>query len=184
MENTQLETEVKIKKPRVKKEKIETKDTTELWTPNKYLEVLQVINDEEFKILLTVCEEVEVDGSPEFEEEMMILGMLKDSMREICVKKHWIGLASNQIGVLKRFFYMLNTDTMYINPKILKYDWLQLVKEWCLSRKDFLPQTMRRYKNITVEYMTLDKEIIVEKLKWKDAIVFQHELDHLNGNPV
>lgn len=110
------------------------------------------------------------------------------------------GLAATQIGIGKRFFGVKDSKTktvkIYINPKIEKVfgekTYPQIKKddgsfedflEGCLSFPGLFG-TVRRYLKIRVSY----GELIGEKLELKteeligfQAIVFQHERDHLDG---
>lgn len=109
------------------------------------------------------------------------------------------GLAAPQIGISKRFFGIKKSDKkveIYINPRIIKTfgdrtypkmmgkdnkqeDFL----EGCLSVPDFFG-TVKRYFEIKVEWYELKGEQFVSKLKKLsgfEAIVWQHEFDHLNG---
>lgn len=109
------------------------------------------------------------------------------------------GLAAPQIGVSKRFFGIKKSDKnveVYINPKIVKTfgeraypkmidkdnkedDFL----EGCLSVPDYFG-TVKRYLKIKIEWKELRGEKLVSKrkeLSGFEAIVWQHEFDHLNG---
>jgi peptide deformylase len=109
------------------------------------------------------------------------------------------GLAAPQIGVGKRFFGIKDSDKqvkVYINPKITKTfgdrifpklideagkeeDFL----EGCLSFPDYFG-TVKRFLAIEAEWQELEENKLINKigvLKNFEAIVFQHELDHLNG---
>ena len=103
-----------------------------------------------------------------------------------------VGLAAPQIGINKRFFaiYYLNEEGKEIkyglvNPRII----MSSVKkcalasgEGCLSVKNDHPGYVYRYFKITLRAFDvfLDKEIDIVA-KGYDAIVLQHELDHLSG---
>lgn len=53
--------------------------------------------------------------------------------------------------------------------------------EGCLSVDRDVPGYVLRYARITVTGTTLDGEEVTLRLKGLPAIVFQHEIDHLNG---
>lgn len=109
------------------------------------------------------------------------------------------GLAAIQLGITKRFFGIKKSDKkveVYINPKIIKTfgekaypkivgkdnkeeDFL----EGCLSVPDFFG-TVKRYFKLKIEWKDLRGEKLVSKrkeLSGFEAIVWQHEYDHLNG---
>jgi peptide deformylase len=52
--------------------------------------------------------------------------------------------------------------------------------ESCLSVPDHAG-LVRRYSSISVRYTGLDGEVVEERLEGLPAVVFQHELDHLDG---
>lgn len=102
-----------------------------------------------------------------------------------------VGIAAPQINVSKRMIAVRVTDhnddlleVGLFNPKIVS----QSVEttyleggEGCLSVDRDVPGNVRRYARIKVEGTTLDGEKVKLKLKGLPAIVFQHEIDHLNG---
>ncbi|ANB58348.1 peptide deformylase [Anoxybacillus sp. B7M1] len=102
-----------------------------------------------------------------------------------------VGLAAPQINVLKRMIAVHAHDekgTLYsyglFNPKIISHS-VQLCYltsgEGCLSVDRNVPGYVPRYARITVTGTTLEGENITLRLKGYPAIVFQHEIDHLNG---
>lgn len=102
-----------------------------------------------------------------------------------------IGLAANQINLLKRMFAMHLEDEngellsfVAINPKIVSHSVEKTYLpqgEGCLSVDRNVPGYVPRYARITVKFFTVDGEEKKLRLKGLPAICFQHELDHLNG---
>lgn len=117
------------------------------------------------------------------------------------------GLSANQIGSRKRFFGLKNGQTkkvdIFINPKIAKsFDekvYPMIIREepaaaealagkddfleGCLSFPDFFGQ-VKRYLKIEAEWEEFEDGKLVKKTKTMngfEAIVFQHEADHLDG---
>lgn len=139
--------------------------------------VLQYSNEEDAKILATVC-------NPVTEDEMSIedFELYKSNMFAICNTQGWVWLAANQIGITKRFFLIATSNMidLCINPKIVDYSGIKTSSEWCLSFADWRKTTSRRYEKVLVEYTNIQWETISTWLKWLEAIVVQHELDHLN----
>ncbi len=108
------------------------------------------------------------------------------------------GLASTQLGIVKRFFGLKagKKIDIYINPKIYgvygekiypimvgdgekEDDFL----EGCLSFPDLFG-TVKRYLKIEAHWQEMVKNKLVSRKKTMngfEAIVFQHELDHLDG---
>ena len=96
--------------------------------------------------------------------------------------KNPIGLASNQMGLNSRVFIALIDGNWhsFINPSIEKHsDELVSFKEGCLSlKKEF---KTKRYKWIKISYLDKKGKRVTEKYDGMNAIIIQHELDHLNG---
>ncbi|ANB60627.1 peptide deformylase [Anoxybacteroides amylolyticum] len=102
-----------------------------------------------------------------------------------------IGLAAPQINVSKRMIAVHVRDekgTLYsyalFNPKIVSHS-VQLCYltsgEGCLSVDRDVPGYVPRYARVTVTGTTLEGKVVTLRLKGLPAIVFQHEIDHLNG---
>ena len=96
-----------------------------------------------------------------------------------------IGLAAPQVGIGQRFLVVGKSDNknyeVYINPEITFFSKNKdLNEEGCLS----LPKIfglVRRAKKIHVKYQDINGLTKKVKLTGLDAIVLQHELDHLDG---
>ena len=109
-------------------------------------------------------------------------------------KHNGAGLAANQIyepiriciiEVLDNPRYKhLNTIPLkiLINPRvIIKKDTATFNSyEGCLSVPN-LRGKVRRYNSINVTYYTMDAKKITENIKGLESIVYQHEIDHLDG---
>ncbi len=109
-------------------------------------------------------------------------------------KHNGAGLAANQIyepisiciiEVLDNPRYEhLNTIPLkvLINPKvIIKKDTATFNSyEGCLSVPN-LRGKVKRYNTISVTYYTMDAKKITENIKGLESIVYQHEIDHLDG---
>ncbi len=109
-------------------------------------------------------------------------------------KHNGAGLAANQIYEPVRIciievldnprYKHLNTIPLkiLINPKvIIKKDTATFNSyEGCLSVPN-LRGKVRRYNSINVTYYTMDAKKITENIKGLESIVYQHEIDHLDG---
>jgi peptide deformylase len=103
-----------------------------------------------------------------------------------------VGLAFPQVGYSKRGFVIdiKNSDSyIVLNPKIISHS-TELIyispSEGCLSIDRYVEGYVMRYKKISIRcylYDLITKEIKEEVLRLEDyqAIVFQHEYDHLQG---
>ena len=110
-------------------------------------------------------------------------------MIDIMIKAPGVGLAANQIGILKKIITVhiqdeiKNSDKIYalFNPKIISYSEKKIImEEGCLS----LPKQyadIERPEEIIVEYLNEKNEKIKEKKNGFEARVLQHEIDHLQG---
>ncbi len=94
-----------------------------------------------------------------------------------------IGIASPQVGINRRVFiaHIKGQDTTFINPIITKKsDATLITEEGCLSVPGVWG-TVSRPKRISIEATDRHGRKMAMDLKNMDAIVFQHELDHLDG---
>lgn len=116
----------------------------------------------------------------EFETEE--LWDLCKSMRRVMVENNGIGLAAPQVGVLKRIIVVDvgRPEVAIINPEIISKQGKFKYNEGCLSFPDlFLP--VERAQTVVVRYQGIEgtwRECEAHNLH---AVVFQHEIDHLNG---
>ena len=110
--------------------------------------------------------------------------ILIDDMIETMHSLNGVGLAAQQVGILKRVIvidlYDDNGPVVLINPVILKEKGKQEVDEGCLSFPNQFAKIIRP-KEVEVEF--LDREGKKVKIKAKDlfAQAICHEVDHLNG---
>ncbi|MCE7794766.1 peptide deformylase [Salipaludibacillus sp. CUR1] len=102
-----------------------------------------------------------------------------------------VGLAAPQINVSKRMLVMRTTDQndeiieyAFFNPKIISHSAETTYLdsgEGCLSVDRNVEGIVPRYARIKIEAYDADGNKVVKRLRGYLAIVFQHELDHLNG---
>jgi len=112
-----------------------------------------------------------------------ILKLIKE-MEKTLKKEGGVGLAAPQVGESIRLILVLldNKNLIpMINPEITSHsDKTELGEEGCLS----LPGkwgNVKRYKEITVQYLDEKSGKRTLKLSKFNARVVQHEIDHLNG---
>ena len=115
---------------------------------------------------------------------------LGQDMLETMYKNDGIGPAACQVGMLKK---MIVYDISYIqedgkkeghiliNPKITSRSKTMIeVEEGCLSFPDVY-KNIQRHEKVTVEYLDINgkkKKIVAKDI---EAVVLQHEIDHLDG---
>lgn len=99
-----------------------------------------------------------------------------------------VGIAAPQVGILKRIIWVQRFDKknlpfeVYINPEILQYSKKkQDCREGCLSIPGRSDTTKTRSYAILIKYRTQEGESKYEMVEGFTAVIFQHEIDHLNG---
>lgn len=146
--------------------------------------------------LTEVANKVEIplnDKDKDLLNEMITF--LKNSQDEEIAEKYslrpGVGLAAPQLGINKRLVAIHFEDLngkLYnyglINPKIISHS-IEMAYlstgEGCLSVDRAVEGYVPRYMRITVRAIDLDGNPLKLRLKGYAAIVFQHEIDHLNG---
>jgi peptide deformylase len=113
-----------------------------------------------------------------------IMKLIKN-MLETMYDHNGVGLAAIQVGVTLRLFVFdiseeRNNPQVMINPKIVKKEGKKKGVEGCLSVPG-LEGEVERFTNIVVKAKNLEfKDVEIEAEDFL-AIVFQHEIDHLDG---
>lgn len=113
------------------------------------------------------------------------LKKLTDDMAKTMYAHDGIGLAAPQVNILKKIIVIGHKDgqsyTAYINPEItfVSRD-KTTTDEGCLSLPGIYG-LVTRPKKIRIKYQDLDGKTQKAKIKGMEAIVIQHEIDHLNG---
>ncbi len=114
---------------------------------------------------------------------------IANQMMNTMIKAPGVGLAANQIGILKQIITINfedkenNKRANYIlfNPSILEYsDDKVIMEEGCLS----LPEQyadIERPKQIILEYIDEHQKTIKKEIDGYEARILQHEIDHLSG---
>lgn len=122
------------------------------------------------------------------------LATLAADMAETMYRYRGIGLAANQVDVLKRIFVLdvnwrdededgkkvAKSPEFYVNPEILKREGETEYEEGCLS----IPKMyglVKRSEVIEVKFQDLKGAEHRATLTGLRAIAFQHEMDHLEG---
>lgn len=106
------------------------------------------------------------------------LTKIKKQMIKLMTDKNGCGLAASQVGLNKRLFIVRHD--LYINPEILFYDNEIESTEGCLSIPG-LSYKVKRFNDIEIKAYNEFNQLIEKKLTGLEAIIFQHEFDHING---
>ncbi len=98
-----------------------------------------------------------------------------------------VGIAGPQVGISRRVIAVQRFDKpsmpfeIYVNPEIVRYGADKAEgNEGCLSVPD-KAGTVSRSQEIDVKYRTMDGKNVVETIRGFTAVIFQHEIDHLDG---
>ena len=99
-----------------------------------------------------------------------------------------VGIAAPQVGLLRNVICVQRFDKegfpfeIYLNPRIIQYSNLkQPCLEGCLSIPGRRDTTKTRAYAILLDYQKLSGEQKTEMIEDFTAVIFQHEIDHLNG---
>ena len=104
----------------------------------------------------------------------------------------WVGLAAPQVGENIRVIATSQRDkkktkdkflgeTIMINPKIVEKSKETIIREEaCISLPNCFGM-VRRHNTITVEFLDLKGKKQSKKYKEFNAVIIQHEIDHLDG---
>ena len=118
-------------------------------------------------------------------EDIKIANQMMDTM----IKAPGVGLAANQVGILKQIITINFEDKendkranyILFNPSIIEYSEEKVImEEGCLS----LPEQyadIERPKKIFLEYTDENEKNIKKEIDGYEARILQHEIDHLSG---
>lgn len=140
----------------------------------------------------------EIADPPSDEDKQLLQDMLdfvKNSQDEEMIEKYdlrpGVGLAAPQLGINKRMIAIHLEDAkgkLYsyglINPKIISHSVEQAylaAGEGCLSVDRNVEGYVHRNARITITATDLEGNHLKLRLRDYPAIVFQHEIDHLDG---
>lgn len=122
--------------------------------------------------------------------EMLRLSQIEEEAKKYDLRPG-MGLSLIQLGIAKRIFVICYEvsdgefeNYIVINPKITSMSEEKIYVEegeGCLSVNRPIEGIVPRNARINVEYYDIDGNKITKRFREELAIVFQHELDHLNG---
>lgn len=139
------------------------------------------------------------DNNPILRTKSELINKITPEIKEFCEdlislmrKNKGVWLAAPQVGKnlriiattqrdMKKDKEKLLAETIMINPEIKEFSQDTIIwEEACISLPDILGK-VKRYKSITVEYLDIKGNKQKKKLKDFDAVIVQHEMDHLEG---
>ena len=117
----------------------------------------------------------------EFDDD---LRRLVDRMKELMKDASGVGLAANQVGVLRRVFVFAPEDdvvAVVVNPELVQSsDDVDVDDEGCLSMQG-IAIPVERPTSIRIEGRDERGKNVKFELEGLPARIAQHELDHLDG---
>ncbi len=148
------------------------------------MRVFQITNTSDSILLRTKSAKIKVDPKDSILQTFInrLYATVRDSM------SLGVGIAAPQVGILKNIIWVQRFDKenypfeVYLNPEILEYsDTKQPCLEGCLSIPERRDTTYTRAETILIKYDQFNKKRVKEKVSGFTAVIFQHEIDHLNG---
>ncbi len=107
-----------------------------------------------------------------------------EELADMMVRQDGVGLAATQLGVADRIIVVAMPDTgatVFVNPKIVSRSrWTFDFEEGCLSVPGVYGM-VERHKKVKVKAYTVGGLPVTLSVKGLYAVVFQHEIDHLDG---
>ncbi len=151
---------------------------------DKPMRVFKINNRADSLLLRKQCSDVVPDPNDPILQRFV--GRLYSTVRDSI--SLGVGIAAPQVGILRNIIWVQRFDKpdfpfeVYLNPKIVKYtDLKQDCPEGCLSVPDYRATTKTRAYAVLLEYDKLDGSHHTEMIEDFTAVIFQHEIDHLNG---
>lgn len=117
------------------------------------------------------------------------IAIIEENMRRILKEEGGVGLAAPQVGVSKRLLLVrmdpLSKDDkedvrLFINPEITEADGEKVIEEGCLSVTGISAE-VKRFGSIRLQAKNTEWDVLELSATDLLAVVFQHEIDHLDG---
>jgi peptide deformylase len=142
--------------------------------------------------------EVLVYPNPILKEESKDVEHIDDKIRQVIQdlidtmedSGHSVGIAAPQIGELYRIIVVDASKNkkckihhgrlVMINPEILKWEGVLPFREGCMSVPDYTGN-VNRARKVVVQYQDENFETKVIETEEFEAVLLQHEIDHLDG---
>lgn len=148
------------------------------------MRVLSIFNKKDSVVLRTKCEDIAAN-----QQDIVLNSLIRRMYATVNdTLNPGVGIAAPQVGILKNIIWVQRYDKpgepfeVYLNPRIIQYTKQKLRwVEGCLSVPGMKDTTNTRSYAILLEYLRPDNSHKVEMVEGFTAIIFQHEIDHLNG---
>ncbi len=107
---------------------------------------------------------------------------IANDMIETVEATNGLGLAGNQVGILKRLIVVRINKKPYviINPKIISTSGIEELSEGCLSFPGLFGN-IKRAANVTFKGLNISGDEIKGEVSGLTARAVQHEINHLDG---
>ena|SRR3989338_191810 len=108
---------------------------------------------------------------------------IDDLVESLKAEKNGVGIAAPQVGINKRIIVVDHGGKrmIYVNPRITSTSSQKVEsEEGCLSVPGVWG-VVERFKKVHVKALSRDGKKVELKAAGFDAIIFQHEIDHLDG---
>ena len=93
-----------------------------------------------------------------------------------------LGFSAPQLGIPFRAIYVGESfGAFVVNPEIVETTGIQFSHEGCLSLPHGVTYRIKRPEEIVVVGEDVDRKMVVYRASGKDAWIFCHEIDHLDG---
>lgn len=119
--------------------------------------------------------------------DIAFINRLKELMY---INKGCVGVAAPQVGHMERIAIIDGTGhkkvvechglTVFINPEIIAVSGSSINREGCLSVPDYTGN-VERGDYVKIKYMDINGEERIFETKGFEAVIAQHEIDHLEG---
>lgn len=148
---------------------------------NMMLRVFQVTEPTELKVLEAKSKVIDV-------KDPLLSVLINRMLLTLKNPEHvGVGIAAPQVGINRNIIWVQRFDKqgepleVYINPKIVwRSVLLRKGKEGCLSIPKLRGDVLRNY-TIKLDYLDKEGKQKEEMIEGFTAVIFQHEVDHLNG---
>lgn len=134
-----------------------------------------------------ILKEISEDVTNLTDEVRQTVADLRDTMD---ASSHSVGIAAPQIGKLLRIIVVDASKNkkcennhgkmVMINPEILKWEGILQFREGCMSVPDYTGN-VNRARKIVVQYQDENLEQKALEAEEFEAVLIQHEMDHLDG---
>jgi len=140
-----------------------------------------------------VLRKTSIDVRPD-STNLVLVALINRMYKTLIASPGGVGIAAPQLGINRNIIWVKRLDKpgkpfeVYLNPKIVNTTtkMINFPRDGCLSIPYPVSDTTVRYAAVGIEYDLLDGthySEIVEGYSYSNftAVIFQHEIDHLNG---